>query len=106
MTRPAHLVDGHYQELLASGLSNETILASRIWSASAAQASHLLGYGVGPAMAIPYSHTGAADADVFVRVKLDDAGPDGKRYRTPQGARNRLYIPPVIAPAVLADVTM
>jgi KaiC/GvpD/RAD55 family RecA-like ATPase len=103
MSAFARLRDGHLRELRASGLSDETIAASGIYSVSAAEASDLLGYGVGPALAFPYPANGHG-APPFIRVKLDHAGSDGKRYRTRTGAGNRLYIPPLVSPTLLADV--
>jgi len=87
----AGLADGHLDDLLRSGLSTETILGSRIYSASSPEASALVGYGVGPAMVFPYSANG------YARLKLDHAGPDGKRYRSPKGRGNHLYIPRIEA---------
>jgi hypothetical protein len=97
----ARLVPGHYQELRRSGLLDETIVAAGIYSASAAEASALLGYGVGPGMAIPYPPNGSAAP--VVRIKLDHGGPDGKRYRTPKGAANHIYVPPTLALETLED---
>jgi hypothetical protein len=37
-------------------------------------------------------------------VKLDAAPPDGKRYRSPSGRPNRLYIPPLLDHTVLTEV--
>jgi len=91
----AGLADGHLEDLLRSGLSTETILGSQIYSASRAEASALVGYGVGPAMVFPYS----ANGNSYARLKLDHAGPDGKRYRSPKGRGNHLYLPRPLDPA-------
>ncbi len=56
-----------------------------------------LGYGVqGGGLVIPY------DAQ-YARVRIDYPGPDGKRYRSPKGQGNRLYVPSTLDPKVLAD---
>src|SRR5262245_23234820 len=39
----------------------------------------------------------------YARVKLDTPGPAGKRYRSPSGKPNRLYIPALLLPEILAD---
>jgi hypothetical protein len=96
--RIAGLADGHLEDLLRSGLSAETILGAQIYSASGPEASALVGYGVGPGMVIPYAGNG------YARVKLDHAGTDGKRYRSPKGRGNHLYIPRMLDAFLLADV--
>jgi hypothetical protein len=101
MTCPPHLVQEHYQDLLRSGLSDDTIAASQIYSASASQVAAILGYSAGPGMAIPYPMNGTSTS--FTRIKLDRASADGKRYRTRKDGGNRLYIPPLVDPARLAD---
>jgi hypothetical protein len=95
--RIAGLADGHLEEFLRSGLSAETILKAKIYSASGPEASAILGYGVGPGWVVPYGGNG------YARVKLDHAGPDGKRYRSPKGRGNHLYIPPMLDVFLLVD---
>ena len=97
----AGLADGHLEDLLRSGLVSETILGSQIYSASGPEASAIVGYGVGPGMVIPYPSVNGGPA--YARVKLDHAGPDGKRYRSPKGRGNHLYIPPTLASSLLTD---
>jgi len=90
----ARLTESHARELgEGSGLTPETILASGIYSANGAEASALLGYGVGPGLVLPYDRAGENGTPTYARVKLDHAGPDGKRYRSPKGRGNRLYLP-------------
>src|SRR5262249_2081015 len=96
-----HLAPAHVSDLVSSGLSRETILASGIYSASPAEVADLLGYPCGPGMAIPYAPSNGSPP--FVRVKLDHHGPHGKRYRTRKGGGNRLYIPPAFSREALAD---
>ncbi len=92
----------HRVELHCSGLSDETITAAGFLSVSAEEASALLGFRVESAgWAIPYDDEGS-----YHRVKLDTPGPDGKRYRSPRGRGNRLYLPPSLDPAVLKDPTI
>ncbi len=105
-TRPAiaRLVDAHLQDLLRSGLNTETILASGIYSASPDEVAEILGFGAGGGMAIPYPANG--DGTPFVRIRLDKVVSDGKRYRSPKGSTNRLYVSRLISPEMLADVSM
>lgn len=98
----ARLTPGHAAELAASGLTPETIQAAGVYSASGAEASALVGYGVGPALVFPYEWD-AAGAPTYARVKLDHAGADGKRYRSPRGRGNRLYIPRTLDAFTLVD---
>ncbi len=89
----ARLTESHARELCdGSGLKAETIYAAGIYSASGAEASALLGYGVGPALVFPYAWDDGG-LPSYARLKLDHAGPDGKRYRSPAGRSNRLYVP-------------
>ena len=99
----ANLVEGHLDDLLHSGLCSDTIIAAGLYSAPGSTCSDLLGYGAGPGLVIPYPPTNGGPP--YSRVKLDRAGPDGKRYRSPRDRGNRLYIPPTLAPTFLEDVT-
>jgi hypothetical protein len=89
-----------------SGLSAETILDAGLRSVSRQEASSELGYGVGSGgLVFPYPSINGQPP--YARVKLHDAGPDGKRYRAPRGAGNRLYLPAVRDwPAVMRDPTI
>jgi AAA domain/Domain of unknown function (DUF3854) len=92
VTRPANLSDGDFADLAKSGLTVETILAAGIYTASGPEVSAILRYGAGAGMVFP-------NGDGQARVKLHEAGPDGKKYRTPKDGKNRLYLPP---PALLS----
>jgi hypothetical protein len=97
------LVDGHRDELRASGLTDETIARAGIYSAPERQVRDVLGYGAGAGMVFPYpALNGGAP---YARVKLDNAGDDGKRYRSPAKQPNRLYVPAVLDAKVLADTS-
>jgi hypothetical protein len=100
----ARLAGAHLQDLQASGLTIDTILESGIYSASRAEVEALLGYGAGSGMVIPYDRAGANGTPTYARVKLDVAGRDGKRYRSPRARRNHIYIPFSIDPYALCDV--
>ena len=102
--RLARLVQSHFQDLQASGLATETIMDAGIYSASGREVEALLGYGAGPGMVIPYDRAGANGTPTYARVKLDHAGADGKRYRSPKGRGNHLYIPFAIDRHALCDV--
>jgi putative DNA primase/helicase len=102
--RLARLVQSHVQDLQASGLTNDTIMDAGIYSASGREVEALLGYGAGPGMVIPYDRASATGTPTYARVKLDHAGADGKRYRSPKGRGNHLYIPFAIDRHALCDV--
>ena len=99
----ARLLPHHLADLHLSGLSDDTILRSGIFSAPEAQVREILGYGCGSGMVIPYYDVLNGGRIVLYRVRLDSPGPDGKRYRTPKGTGNRLYIPPILDPAKITD---
>jgi putative DNA primase/helicase len=100
------ILEAHAHDLAASGLANATILDNGIYSANGAECSALLGFGVGPGLVFPYDRAGANGKPTYARVKLDHAGVDGKRYRSPRGrGNNHLYIPFTANPRALCDVT-
>jgi hypothetical protein len=99
------LLEPHAQELAASGLTSATIAGNGIYSASAAEVEAILGYGAGRGLVFPYDRAGENGTPTYARVKLDHAGVDGKRYRSPKGRGNHLYIPFTINPWALCDVT-
>lgn len=91
------LLAPHEAKLKACGLSSETWNRALLHSGSAAEVRELLGYGVqGGGLVIPYS-------DAYSRVRIDNPGPDGKRYRSPAGQGSHLYVPPILAVDVLGD---
>jgi putative DNA primase/helicase len=102
--RLTRLVQSHVQDLQDSGLTTETIMDAGIYSASGREVEALLGYGAGPGMVIPYDRAGENGTPTYARVKLDRAGADGKRYRSPKGRGNHLYIPFAIDRHALCDV--
>lgn len=92
----------HLEDLRRSGLSDETIIDSGVYSAHSEQIRELLGFGViGNGLVIPYLNV---EDEAYVRVKLDQPGKGGK-YRSRQGSKNRLYVPPILPPGVLDDAT-
>ena len=94
------LTDPNREKLSACGLTTETIGRAQLHSGSAAEVRDLLGYGVdGGGLIIPY------DSD-YSRVRIDNPGPDGKRYRSPKDGGNRLYVPAILDASVLADVSV
>ena len=93
------LLDHHRAKLVACGLALETWSRARLHSGSVDEVRELLGYGgAGTGLVIPYD-------DHYARVRIDNPGPDGKRYRSPRGEGNRLYVPSILEPSVLADPT-
>lgn len=96
-----NLVPGHAEELRRSGLTDETIARANLYSATGPGVRELLGFGAGPGLVFPYPELNGSGP--YARVKLDATPPDGKRYRSPKGRPNRLYIPPLLDHAVLTD---
>lgn len=90
----------HLAELRASGLSDETIAAARIYSATAGQVTELLGcryrnYDLN-GMAFPYPDVDG-NLNGYARVKPDrPRDRDGKsvKYESPLGRPSRAYFPP------------
>lgn len=99
------ILESHAHELAASGLTTATILDNGLYSASAAECSALLGYGVGPGLVFPYDRAGVNGTPTYARVKLDRPGTDGKRYRSPKARGNRIYIPFTASVRALVDAT-
>ena len=92
------LVESHRWKLTACGLNADTVMAAGLHSGSEAEVRGVLGYGVGTGLIIPY------EAD-YARVRLDNPGPDGKRYRSPKSLGNRLYVPKTLKVGILRDVS-
>src|SRR5215831_376954 len=97
------LWEKHKNDLYGSGLSPHTIQLSGCYSV--ASTKHILGFEEGPGLAIPYPDP-TGGVEVFVRVKLDKPGTDGKRYRSPVGSKNRLYIPPNFEHDAIQDASV
>src|SRR5262249_13985218 len=93
------LLEPHRKKLTACGLAPETWSRARLHSGSEAEVKDVLGYGgAGTGLVIPYT-------DTYARVRIDNPGPDGKRYRSPRGQGNRLYVPANLDPRSLADIS-
>jgi hypothetical protein len=91
------LLEPHRAKLLACGLTPETWQRAQLHSGSAAEVREVLGYGVqGGGLVIPYSER-------YARVRIDNPGPDGKRYRSPKDRGNRLYVPLTLEPGILGN---
>ncbi len=91
------LTGPHLQHLLSRGLTEDTIRAAGLYSASASQVSSLLGFNPKTGgIVIPYSQPFSGEV-VLSRVR-PDVPPilDGKpaKYLSPRGAGNHLYFPP------------
>lgn len=98
------LDERHREELRLSGLSEATIEESGIYSADPATVKKLLGFNPMRCrgMVIPYAGEDWAPRPI-VRIKLDEPGADGKRYRTAANSAPELYVPPILDAWVLAD---
>jgi len=100
------LLAHHAADLKRSGLSDETIQSSGIYSADAEETRRLLGFDVGAGMVIPYPGEWLRDDLPYCQVKPDTPPIlDGKpaKYVTPKGAGNRIYVPPILHPPKLTD---
>lgn len=102
------LSDPHRKKLAECGLSEETVGRALLHSGSPEEVKAVLGYGTGAGgLVIPYDPIGTKDA--YARVRIDNPGPDGKRYRSPRnhpsGQTNRVYFPPTLPEGFLRDVT-
>ena len=85
------LLDLHRKKLVACGLRPETWQPARLHSGSADEVREILGYGgAGTGLIIPYDEN-------YSRVRIDNPGPDGKRYRSPRATPSRIYVPPTLA---------
>jgi hypothetical protein len=84
----------HLDDLRASGLSDETIIADGYSSASAEEVANVLDWDAGPGMEIEYPTVNGVTP--YARIKPDNPviinGRHAK-YLTPKGAGNRLFIP-------------
>jgi RecA/RadA recombinase len=91
------LLDHHRRKLVECGLLADTWTRARLHSGSDNEVKEILGYGgAGSGLVIPYDES-------YARVRIDNPGPDGKRYRSPRGQGNRLYVPPILEPKILED---
>jgi KaiC/GvpD/RAD55 family RecA-like ATPase len=97
------LLRAHREHLHASGLSDESIAAARIYSATrAGQMEALLrapypGIPQPPAIVIPYFAPGTTEV-LTVAVRPDRPRDKDRKYEAPRGVPLRLYFPPVVAP--------
>ncbi|MBI3805401.1 MAG: DUF3631 domain-containing protein [Nitrospirae bacterium] len=93
----------HIEDLRQSGLSEETIEAAGIRSVEAEEAKRILnGIDCGPGWGVDWPTHGNPNLAPLTTVKPDKPYrfPDGRtaKYLMPKGARNRLYIPPMLKP--------
>jgi len=97
-TQPRCLEPQHLADLRRSGLSDETIERSGIYSCSAEEGTGIVGFPLKTScLAFPYQDTDGDGTPPYIRIKPDTphviSGKPAK-YLTPKGAGNRLYIPP------------
>src|SRR5438128_496017 len=100
----AQVLEPHMRDLMASGLSSETIARAGLYSAPERQVRDILGYGAGPGLVFPYREINGTHGH-YARVKLDQADADGRRYRSPARTPNRLYVPALLELGLLRDVS-
>ncbi len=93
----AQLSDAHLRHLHDRGLTDATIEAAGLWTASAEQVAEILGFNPGSGgIVIPYFHPLNGQV-VLNRVRPDRPpiiGGKPAKYLSPRGAGNRLYFPP------------
>ncbi|MBY0455977.1 MAG: DUF3854 domain-containing protein, partial [Gemmataceae bacterium] len=124
-----HLLPRHLDDLRKSGLTDDTIRASRVRSVTdPRQVAHLLGdyltaaaaRALGPCLAFPFLDVrgevvtwapaggkGGTATRPFARLKPDSPrtrGGKAAKYESPRGGGNRAYLPPGVG-ALLADPT-
>ncbi len=91
------LLPHHRAKLEACGLTPETWSRARLHSGSVQEVRDILGYGgAGTGLVIPYD-------EHYARVRIDNPGPDGKRYRSPRATPSRIYVPPTLDQALLTN---
>ena len=95
------LIDPHFQELKASGLTDETIQASGAFTETCQKkAATLLKWEKVPAKMLPgivFPYTRADGANGYARLKPDHPrilGGKPVKYESPKGEPNEIYIPP------------
>ncbi len=101
----ANLALRHYNDLRSSGLTDDTIERSGIYSADRFKLSDILGRSIQTGgYVLPYP-----GCEPFARVKLDPApsGDSSRRYSSPSREHNptgnRLYLPPNLPAETLSD---
>jgi Domain of unknown function (DUF3854) len=92
----SYLNDGHVKELYLSGLTDDTIRAARVFSATSRTTFRMLKYPVGPGLVFLYD-------DGYFRIKADHAQADGTKYRAPKDLPTRMYIPAMLDRSRLLD---
>ncbi len=104
----------HIQDLLNSGLTDESISGAGFYSVSPDEVRELLGFNLNDSggMAIPY-YTPNENIIRYTRVKLDNPPLiDGRlaKYLSPKGSGNRIYFPKIVTnhlnnPATILYIT-
>jgi hypothetical protein len=92
----SYVNDDHVKELYLSGLTDDTIRAARVFSATSQRTFRMLKYPVGPGLVFLYD-------DGYFRIKADHAQADGTKYRAPKDLPTRMYIPATLDRARLLD---
>lgn len=100
------LLPHHRENLRASGLTDETISSSEIFSSSdATEIADLLGWSspainLGPSLIIPFFNLDGSRSE-FCRIRPDSPRANGGKYEQPKGAGLRAYFPPAAIPFFL-----
>ena len=93
------LSEHHLADLRSSGLNEQMVRASGVYSVTSQEAYEILGFDANsPGLALPYPGTANGDGDPFTRIKPDNPFSDSEgrpaKYLTAKNASNHLYIPP------------
>jgi putative DNA primase/helicase len=83
----------HLEELYASGISDEIIQSVGVRDVAPIEAAERLGWEKCQSGGILYPYYKLDGTEDGVRIKLDKPLPK-RKYETPKGAKQRLYIPP------------
>lgn len=103
------LNEKHLADLKSSGLNDNTIVQSGIYSATDEEVKRILKFDGGTGMVIPYPNTEDENGNFYCRVKPDNPPTiNGKpaKYLSPKGSGVRLYIPLTLEISILQDSTI
>lgn len=83
----------HLDELHASRISDDVIRAAGVRSVTPQEATELLGWKNCRSGGLAFPYYDLAGREIYARLKLD-ASLKGRKYESPKGCRQQLYLPP------------
>jgi hypothetical protein len=102
-----HLTRVHLENLRASGLTDETIKQSGVYSADEEQVVSLLGTRRFRTSGLVFpNHLDHLGGGEYAQVRIDDITRAATKYVSPKGHVPRVYMPPGMDPAVLQDTNV